>query len=71
MPSLYYPPLRCRLSELDMVRVISAALMLRLDYGPLLVREHFSSPLLQFADEDNGQTFALVECPSESSGSEI
>ncbi|KAH8092656.1 periplasmic binding protein-like II [Cristinia sonorae] len=28
------------------------------------VREHFSSPLLQFADEDSGKTFTLVECPS-------
>ncbi|KAI5122898.1 hypothetical protein M0805_007576 [Coniferiporia weirii] len=28
------------------------------------VREHFSSPLLQFADADAGQTFVLVECPS-------
>ncbi|KAF8239739.1 hypothetical protein L208DRAFT_1456370 [Tricholoma matsutake] len=28
------------------------------------VREHFSSPLLQFADADKGQTFSLVECPS-------
>ncbi|THH05863.1 hypothetical protein EW145_g4490 [Phellinidium pouzarii] len=28
------------------------------------VREHFSSPLLQFADADGGQTFTLVECPS-------
>lgn len=28
------------------------------------VREHFSSPLLQFADEDQGKTFTLVECPS-------
>ncbi|KAF4614031.1 hypothetical protein D9613_007657 [Agrocybe pediades] len=28
------------------------------------VREHFSSPLLQFADKDAGQTFTLVECPS-------
>lgn len=28
------------------------------------VREHFSSPLLQYADEDKGKTFVLVECPS-------
>jgi len=28
------------------------------------VREHFSSPLLQFAEADQGTTFALVECPS-------
>jgi len=28
------------------------------------VREHFSSPLLQFAAEDNGKTITLVECPS-------
>jgi len=28
------------------------------------VREHFSSPLLQFAAEDAGKTFTLVECPS-------
>ncbi|TCD64813.1 hypothetical protein EIP91_003594 [Steccherinum ochraceum] len=28
------------------------------------VREHFSSPLLQFAEQDNGKTFVLVECPS-------
>ncbi|KAF5327491.1 hypothetical protein D9619_004421 [Psilocybe cf. subviscida] len=28
------------------------------------VREHFSSPLLQFAAEDGGKTFTLVECPS-------
>jgi len=28
------------------------------------VREHFSSPLLQFAEADAGQTFTLVECPS-------
>ncbi|RXK40983.1 hypothetical protein M231_01831 [Tremella mesenterica] len=26
-------------------------------------REHFLSPLLQFAAEDNGETFQLVECP--------
>jgi hypothetical protein len=26
-------------------------------------REHFLSPLLQFAAEDKGQTFELVECP--------
>ena len=29
-----------------------------------LVREHFSSPLLQFAEADGGKTFTLVECPS-------
>lgn len=28
------------------------------------VREHFSSPLLQFADVDREKTFTLVECPS-------
>ncbi|KAK2460974.1 hypothetical protein APHAL10511_007444 [Amanita phalloides] len=28
------------------------------------VREHFSSPLLQYAEIDNGETFTLVECPS-------
>ncbi|KAG6812971.1 hypothetical protein H0H92_015090 [Tricholoma furcatifolium] len=28
------------------------------------VREHFSSPLLQFAAVDAGKTFTLVECPS-------
>jgi len=28
------------------------------------VREHFSSPLLQYADTDGGKTFTLVECPS-------
>ncbi|THV07324.1 periplasmic binding protein-like II [Dendrothele bispora CBS 962.96] len=28
------------------------------------VREHFSSPLLQYADQDKGKTFTLVECPS-------
>ncbi|KAF8311087.1 hypothetical protein DL93DRAFT_2083800 [Clavulina sp. PMI_390] len=28
------------------------------------IREHFSSPLLQLADEDAGKTFTLVECPS-------
>ncbi|KAF8150659.1 hypothetical protein B0H34DRAFT_665420 [Crassisporium funariophilum] len=28
------------------------------------VREHFSSPLLQFADADGGETLTLVECPS-------
>ena len=27
------------------------------------VREHFASPLLQFADDDKGQTFILVEHP--------
>ena len=26
-------------------------------------REHFLSPLLQFAEKDNGHTFELVECP--------
>jgi hypothetical protein len=29
-----------------------------------IVREHFSSPLLQYAAADAGKTFALVECPS-------
>ncbi|KAJ7030368.1 hypothetical protein C8F04DRAFT_731558 [Mycena alexandri] len=28
------------------------------------VREHFSTPLLQFQDVDQNQTFTLVECPS-------
>nr|GAT50979.1 predicted protein [Mycena chlorophos] len=28
------------------------------------VREHFSTPLLQFLDADQGKTFTLVECPS-------
>ncbi|KAF8623665.1 hypothetical protein AX17_007363 [Amanita inopinata Kibby_2008] len=28
------------------------------------VREHFSSPLLQYAEVDKRQTFTLVECPS-------
>jgi hypothetical protein len=28
------------------------------------VKEHFSSPLLQFASKDGGQTFTLFECPS-------
>jgi ABC-type phosphate/phosphonate transport system substrate-binding protein len=28
------------------------------------VREHFSSPLLQYSKEDSGKTFNLVECPS-------
>ncbi|KAF9061334.1 periplasmic binding protein-like II [Rhodocollybia butyracea] len=28
------------------------------------VREHFSSPLLQFAQADEGRTISLVECPS-------
>ncbi|TFK92669.1 periplasmic binding protein-like II [Polyporus arcularius HHB13444] len=28
------------------------------------VREHFSSPLLQFAEADGGKSFTLVECPS-------
>jgi hypothetical protein len=28
------------------------------------VREHFSSPLLQYAAADGGRTFVLVECPS-------
>ncbi|KAL7279244.1 hypothetical protein ACG7TL_007084 [Trametes sanguinea] len=35
-------------------------MVLRVGY----VREHFSSPLLQFAEEDGGKTFTLVECPS-------
>ena len=30
----------------------------------IVVREHFSSPLLQLAEADAGQTFTLVECPS-------
>ena len=29
-----------------------------------VVREHFSSPLLQLAEQDGGKTFVLVECPS-------
>ncbi|KAF9048425.1 periplasmic binding protein-like II [Panaeolus papilionaceus] len=28
------------------------------------VCEHFSSPLLQFSEQDGGKTFTLVECPS-------
>ncbi|KAH9838280.1 periplasmic binding protein-like II [Rhodofomes roseus] len=28
------------------------------------IREHFSSPLLQYAEADGGKTFTLVECPS-------
>lgn len=28
------------------------------------VREHFSSPLLQYVEADGGKTFTLVECPS-------
>ncbi|PAV16225.1 periplasmic binding -like II [Pyrrhoderma noxium] len=35
-------------------------MVLRVGY----VREHFSSPLLQMADDDAGKTFELVECPS-------
>jgi len=35
-------------------------MVLRIGY----VREHFSSPLLQFAEQDGGKTFVLVECPS-------
>ncbi|KDQ59337.1 hypothetical protein JAAARDRAFT_34078 [Jaapia argillacea MUCL 33604] len=35
-------------------------MVLRVGY----VREHFSSPLLQYAAADNGKTFTLVECPS-------
>ncbi|EKM58327.1 uncharacterized protein PHACADRAFT_207160 [Phanerochaete carnosa HHB-10118-sp] len=35
-------------------------MVLRIGY----VREHFSSPLLQFAADDAGETFTLVECPS-------
>jgi hypothetical protein len=31
----------------------------------LSVREHFASPLLQFAEADEGATFELVECPGE------
>ncbi|KAG8898222.1 hypothetical protein FRB99_007590 [Tulasnella sp. 403] len=27
------------------------------------VREHFASPLLQYAEDDGGKTFALVSCP--------
>ena len=27
------------------------------------VREHFASPLLQYADDDKGATFTLVACP--------
>jgi hypothetical protein len=26
-------------------------------------REHFLSPLLQYAEQDKGETFELVECP--------
>ncbi|KAJ3529879.1 hypothetical protein NMY22_g8819 [Coprinellus aureogranulatus] len=35
-------------------------MVLRVGY----VREHFSSPLLQLAEQDGGKTFTLVECPS-------
>ncbi|KAF7763532.1 hypothetical protein Agabi119p4_8069 [Agaricus bisporus var. burnettii] len=35
-------------------------MVLRIGY----VREHFCSPLLQFAEEDAEKTFTLVECPS-------
>ncbi|KAF6757183.1 hypothetical protein DFP72DRAFT_891899 [Ephemerocybe angulata] len=35
-------------------------MVLRIGY----VREHFSSPLLQLAEQDGGKTFELVECPS-------
>ncbi|KAI0078744.1 periplasmic binding protein-like II [Panus rudis PR-1116 ss-1] len=35
-------------------------MVLRVGY----VREHFSSPLLQYAEQDGGRTFTLVECPS-------
>lgn len=28
------------------------------------VREHFASPLLQYAEADKGETFTLLECPS-------
>ncbi|KAF9447657.1 periplasmic binding protein-like II [Macrolepiota fuliginosa MF-IS2] len=35
-------------------------MVLRIGY----VREHFLSPLLQFAEKDAGKTFTLVECPS-------
>ncbi|KAF7336723.1 Periplasmic binding protein-like II [Mycena venus] len=35
-------------------------MVLRVGY----VREHFSTPLLQFQDADENQTFTLVECPS-------
>ncbi|KAI0734324.1 periplasmic binding protein-like II [Fomitopsis betulina] len=28
------------------------------------IREHFSSPLLQYVEADGGKTFTLVECPS-------
>ncbi|KAM6504332.1 periplasmic binding protein-like II [Amanita muscaria] len=34
-------------------------MVLRIGY----VREHFSSPLLQYNEDDKGQTFTLVECP--------
>ncbi len=33
-------------------------------------REHFLSPLLQFAAEDNGKTFELIECPGGTGDSE-
>ena len=29
------------------------------------MREHFCSPLLQFEADDKGETFTLVECPSQ------
>ncbi|KAG8824382.1 hypothetical protein FRC19_001898 [Serendipita sp. 401] len=34
-------------------------MVLRIGY----IREHFASPLLQFAADDGGKTFTLVECP--------
>lgn len=30
---------------------------------PYLVHEHFSSPILTFAAEDQGKTFTLTACP--------
>ncbi|KAF8206285.1 hypothetical protein K438DRAFT_2088772 [Mycena galopus ATCC 62051] len=35
-------------------------MVLRVGY----VREHFSTPLLQFQDADQDKTFSLIECPS-------
>ena len=42
----------------------SEILQSELNSPTYLVREHFSSPLLQYAEEDAGKTFTLVECPS-------
>lgn len=57
--------------------VYSTPMPLRVGYGDLFlgevltsadrihtVREHFCSPLLQFAAADQDKTFTLIECPS-------